>query len=45
MVPNPQHNPERPTQPKRTRPPPHQTERGSERGGGDLDGLEKRTGG
>jgi len=43
---NPQDNPERPTQPKGTRPPlPTDRERGSERGEGDLDGLERGTGG
>ena len=42
---NPQHNPERPTQPKEPDPHSQWTERGSERGEGDLDGLERGTGG
>ena len=33
---------EDPTRPKGTRPPPQQTERGSERGGGDLEELISR---
>jgi len=42
---NPQYNPERPTRPREPDPRSQRTERDSERGGGELDELERGTGG